>query len=69
MLQSVVFPRDVYTITTAYYWLNRHHIEPMLGKSPDVEKNTIRFRIESPKHLSQFYSKKLPNGIVLVYGK
>jgi len=69
MLQSIVFPKSSFTTSSAYAWLNRHHIQPMLGKQPDIEAHTIRFRIESPKKFIHYYSKKLPNDIVLVYGK
>ena len=69
MIQSVVFPKSKYNTSTAYSWLSHHNIEPMLGKRPDVEQNTIRFRIQDPRHYSSFYSKKLSDGVILVYGR
>jgi hypothetical protein len=64
-VQSVVFPKELFTLAQAKTWLRKHKY-----KIPQVDDktNTYRFRQQPPEDYSEFRNKKLPNGVILVLG-
>lgn len=61
--QSVVFPKDKFTIIQAKDWLRRHDLK---RSKVDVKPNTLRFRQHDPKvcQKEHFFSKKIQQGKV-----
>lgn len=66
-IQAVLFNNHLWTPAQARKWLNHHKIKPM--KAVHKTKNELRYRIHEPYLYSRFYSKKLPDDIILVLGK
>lgn len=66
-IQAVLFNNHVWTPTTARKWLIQHNIKPL--KAVHKTKNELRYRINEPYLYSRFFSKKLPDDIILVLGK
>lgn len=64
MLQTILIPRDKFSLNNAILWIkkNKHKLLKI-----DITDNFFRFRQSPPKHGSNYYSKKLSNGIVLVF--
>lgn len=65
-IQSILFDNRVWTLLAAHKWLMKNNIFPK--KSAHMTKNHIRFRIEDPEKYQRFRTKKLDNGIDLVFG-
>jgi hypothetical protein len=64
-IQSVVFPKKMFSIKDSIKWLGEHDFN---YSKIDEEENTYRFRQIDPKYFDKFISKKLNNGIILVIG-
>ena len=63
-IQTVEIPREKYTLNSAKAWLREN------GYAYHYYRNTtnyIRFMQVMPIIGAEYYSKKLPNGIILVY--
>ena len=63
-LQTIELPRDSFTLKEAREWL-RHH-----GHLWQYHRNTTNFRRFAQTYDikdAEFYSKKLPNGVVMVW--
>lgn len=63
-IQAVLFPREDFTPQQARYWLQKHNLVPIKMVHPTP--NYLRYRIETPRVTKKYYSKILPNGIILV---
>jgi len=63
--QSVIIPRDKFSLAEAKAWIDRHNY-----KKPKVDttKNFYRFRQEEPGLFHNYRNKKLPDGVELVLG-
>lgn len=66
MLQSVVFPKDKFTITQTKTWLKNHRITPM--KAAHVTNTSYRYRINPPPMDGAYYTIHAGN-VNLVYSK
>lgn len=64
LLQTVLVPKDKFTLTKAKTWVVSHGF-----KAPKVDSaaNFYRFRQATPKASAKFYTVSLPNGVELVY--
>lgn len=65
-IQSILFDKKKWDISSAYHWIISHDQRPM--KKAHITKNNIRFRIKPPSHFRRFRTFKLHNGIDLVIG-
>jgi len=63
MLQTVLFPKDKFTVEKAIRWLEAHGHR---HNKVDTTEHFHRFR-QTPPTGHRFYTKKLINGIELVY--
>lgn len=52
-------------------WRKKHPelVKDFPGDNPDLTKNYARFRQEDPKKFSEFRTKEMPGGKILVFGK
>ena len=66
MLQTVLFPKNKYTVQSAIRWLINHKYT---SQKVDITGNFYRFRQRTPISYGAYYTVKLPNGIELVYEK
>lgn len=67
MLQTVLFPKDKFSLEKAIRWLEEHKYK---HNKVDTTEHFHRFRQTPPFALAtghKFYTKKLSNGIDLVY--
>jgi hypothetical protein len=55
-VQSLIFPRDRFTVKQAWGWAKRNGFKP---SRPDLKKNTIRLRQQSPKGFRRMRTKTL----------
>lgn len=62
LVQSVVFPKSLFTQREAIKWLYDHHYK---YQKIDITPNTYRFRQHNPFR-EHYYTKTLPNGVILV---
>ncbi len=70
ILQSVVFERDKgWTVQSSKAWLREHDYKTSFpGKpGPDIKATQIRYR-QTPPNFTNYATKKLPGGILLVFG-
>lgn len=65
MIHAILFPRLDFTVSSANQWLDNHGFLKLL-KPIHIEGNYLRTRIHRQKKGVPFYSKRLPNGIILV---
>jgi hypothetical protein len=63
MLQSILFPHSKFTEIEAISWLYSHNHYP---EKVHIGKKYFRFRINPPNKSKSYYSKKLPNGVILI---
>lgn len=63
-LQTIEFPRDKFTILAAKQWLAEHHYANSYYR---LTRGFIRFMQVPPITAAEYYSKKLSNGVVLVW--
>lgn len=63
-LQTVIFPKDSFTLNQAITWLRDNGFK---FHKVDEKKNTYRFRQTNPVYPAQYYTKKLDNGVDLVF--
>jgi hypothetical protein len=63
MLQTILIPRSTFTLQQAVKWLIDNNYS---HKKVDNTEHFYRFR-QVPPTGHKFYTKKLPNGIDLVY--
>tara|TARA_R110000851_G_scaffold153199_1_gene295167 strand:- start:605 stop:829 length:225 start_codon:yes stop_codon:yes gene_type:complete len=67
--QSVVFPKDKWTLTKAQKWLrDNNYKETYRNKKVDITPTQLRFRQTPPSKYKSYTSKKLKNGVILVLG-
>lgn len=64
-IQSVYFSKP-WTTTAAEKWLKAHNLKPL--KSVHRTANYLRYRIHHPSKFQQLRTKKLDQGIYLVFG-
>lgn len=64
-LQSILFDKNIYTLEEAKKWIIIHGYIPHMIK---VESKKLRFRIGKKKKFDYFRSKKVGEGITLVFG-
>ena len=62
-IQSVIFPKDQWSLQKARSWLKSHKYKKM---EVDVKPNTYRFRQKPPTKGVKYYTVKLNNGIGLI---
>ena len=70
ILQSVVFERDKgWTVESSKKWVSQHDYKTSFpGKpGPDIKPMQIRYR-QTPPNFSNYATKKLPGGILLIFG-
>lgn len=63
-IQSILFNRDKYNLTSSYDWLLRHNITP--EKSAHITENYIRYRIVLPDKSKKYRTISLTNDIKAV---
>ena len=69
VVQSVVFPKRMFSLRESKRWLIKHNYRTSFyGKGVDETENTYRFRQAAPSSLSDYRTKTLPNGVQLVLG-
>jgi len=61
-VQSVLVPRDKYTINEAMDYVKKH----FKFKKLDIKANYYRFRQFEPRENAKYFTKKLDNDIMLV---
>ncbi len=62
MIQTILVPK-VFGLIKAMNWIISHGYS--IHKIDDTE-HYYRFRQQEPNHNKHYYSKKLPNGIILI---
>ena len=63
-IQTILFDLDKWSKDKAIKWLNKHEY---IHKYHRLTKNQRRFMQHNPVENAEYYSKRLPNGIVLVF--
>jgi hypothetical protein len=63
-LQTIELPKDKFTITSAKQWLKDNNYANHYWRTT---ANYIRFMQVMPIIGAEYYSKTLPNGVILVY--
>jgi hypothetical protein len=63
VLSTILVPRADFTLPKAKNWIKAHGYKTT---KTDITTNYYRFRQNPPSPNGIYYSKKLPNGIVLV---
>jgi hypothetical protein len=63
MLQTILVPKDKFSLSEAYVWLANHHYS---HHKIDITEHFYRFRQNDP-HGGSYYTVRLPNGIQLVH--
>ena len=63
MLQTILIPKK-FGYQKALQWMYEHNF-PI--KKVDIAKNFYRFRQSVPKNNSNYYTKRLDNGVELVF--
>ena len=66
ILQTIIIPKDKFTLEQATNWVLSNGYD---YNGVDIKKNTYRFRQADPIYPAQYYTKKLDNGIDLVFFK
>jgi len=67
ILQSVVFDSNYWTSKQALKFLKKHNIKPL--KRVHKINNNLRYRINEPNARYKYITKKLNDGISLVFYK
>jgi len=62
-VQTILFPKDEWTITEAKVWLDEHHYK---NNSLDITEEHYRFRQMTPMKGGRYITKTLPNGVEIV---
>jgi len=65
-VQSVIFPKNVFTQKKAVEWLRKHNYD---HDKIDANNNYYRFRQSEPIPGGSFYTVRLPNGVELICEK
>ena len=63
MIQSILFPKNLYTLQSAKKWL-RNHKKKIL--KVDETDHFYRFRQRNPRSGDRYYTKKIDGGIELI---
>lgn len=63
MVQSVIFPKEKFSISQARKWLKDHHYG---GKKVDTTENFYRFRQMKPMKGGRYTTMTLPNGVEII---
>ncbi len=67
-VQSVVFPRDKFSLSEAKKWVTDNGYKTSFhGKPVDIKPTQYRFR-QAPVMFKNYVTKKLSNGVLLVLG-
>lgn len=68
-VQSVVFDRNHWTLSKAKKWIvaNNYKLKHR-NKTADIKETQFRFRQSDPGLYKKFVSKKLNNGVILIFG-
>jgi hypothetical protein len=66
MLQTILFPRKIFTLPEAILWLTTHNHR---HSKVDITQNFLRFRQMQPSSHGNYYTVTLKNGIEMVYEK
>lgn len=64
MLQSVIFDKNIWTLTEARHWLMKHKLRPI--KSVHITANYYRFRMNEPVPNARYYTKEIDDGVLFV---
>lgn len=67
-VQSILFDKKKWTCNKARIWMTKHKHKPIKRVDKTYSKNFLRYRLQDPKKFKNFSSKKLPNGVQLVFG-
>ncbi len=62
-VQTVLFPKNEWTITEAKTWLTEHHYRHL---KVDITEDFLRFRQMTPMKGGRYATVTLPNGVELV---
>ena len=65
-VQSVTFPRELFTPHGAMRWLKRHEFKPI--KKVDKTLSQLKYRIIDPSEFDHFSTRTLGDGVALVIG-
>lgn len=65
VIQSIYFTKP-WSIITAGSWLRRHNLFPI--KPGHKTQRFLRYRFHDPKYFDKLRTKKLGNGIYIVWG-
>jgi hypothetical protein len=63
MIQSILFPKDEFTLLESYDWLRKNGYK---NNKVDITENFFRFRQMNPMEGGRYITKTLKNGIELV---
>jgi len=65
-IQSIVFlKKDDWTVAKAKKWLKERRFK---SPSPDITEHTLRFRQINPENFTEFKTRRLNGGILLIFG-
>ncbi len=64
-IQSIYFTNQ-WSVFRSSLWLASHGLVPM--KEAHVTKRFIRYRFVDPKHFKKLRTKKIGNGIYIIFG-
>ena len=65
-IQSILFDKNLWNNEGALLWLKEHNLIPQ--KKVHYTKNFLRYRLRNPNNFTAFFTKKLENGIELIFG-
>lgn len=67
MIQSVLIPRDKYTLAQAVNWIQSNGYKVHFGKKPpDITVDFYRFRQKRPNPLLKYHTIKTAGGIEFI---
>lgn len=64
MLQTILIPKDKYSLAEAIFWLRSHNYP---HPKVDITDKFYRFRQHTPEAHSKYYTMSLRNGIEMVH--
>jgi hypothetical protein len=67
-IQAIIFNKSLWTQKRANNWLKIHKLKLLKNKKVRITENFLRYRITDPSLYQSFVTKKLQNGIDIIFG-
>lgn len=67
VLQTIKLPKSKFTRKDADDWIKKHKYKVRYRGKKDSSKLYFRYRQVEPDKSRKYYSKKLPNGVILTF--